>query len=84
MQKVVNVIIGLVVVVIIAWVIGLAFVRAIDRQAIAECHTFNSQDAEYENFWVTQWQKDMCDDVGVDLTAKVSADGSDIFENEPK
>lgn len=82
MQKVVNVIIGLVVVVIIAWVIGLAFVRALDKQAIADCHEWNAQDAEYENFWVTQWQKDQCDSVGVELTAKVSADGSDIYESE--
>lgn len=48
-----------------------ALVVGLDRQAKADCETWRNQAEEYEAFYLTKWQKEQCDAVGVEVNAPV-------------
>lgn len=41
-----------------------------NKQMRAECYTWKAQAEEYRGFYLTDWQKDQCDDMGVEIIVK--------------
>lgn len=67
MQKVIITLTVIALIVLFFWAIG----TGLDRQAKADCETWRNQANEFEGFYLTQWQKDQCDAVGVEVNAPV-------------
>jgi len=55
-------------IVLMAIGIGYLVVVGIDRQEAHECQTLAMQEDLYTNFWSTDWQKEMCEAHGIELT----------------
>lgn len=73
-QKTVVAVMSLAVILGIAGVlVGLYFVLSlgIDRSEIVECNKLKGQEAEFDQFFLTKWQKEQCDGHGIFINAPV-------------
>lgn len=43
----------------------------VDKQARVDCLEWQNQAEQYPKFFLTHWQKEQCDDVGVTINAPV-------------
>lgn len=46
--------------------------HAIDREEISSCKELVAQSEKYPNFFITEWQKNMCDRHSIAIEAPVS------------
>ena len=53
--------------------VGIAAIlnTGLDRQAKVDCLQWQSQATQYPGFYLTQWQKDQCDSVGITINAPI-------------
>lgn len=45
--------------------------KAMDRSAEAECHKWAKQAEQFEGFYLTTWQEEQCQAVGVEVNAPI-------------
>lgn len=65
-----NITIGIIV--SIMFIVGLiALISAVDRNDKAKCLRLASQAETYENFYITKWEKEMCDYQNITVNADV-------------
>lgn len=54
------------------YLVGLAFVTGLEKQDWVQCQKLKSQSQEYPLFYLTQNEKDMCDSLGVTISAPIN------------
>ena len=47
------------------------FNAGLDRQEVVDCNKMQSQSMQYSNFYLLQWQKDMCDAHNIIIEAPI-------------
>lgn len=67
MQKLIITLAVVALIVLFFYAVG----TGLDRQAKADCYTWKNQSEQFPGFYLTQWQKDQCDAVGVEINAPV-------------
>lgn len=59
-------------------IVYIAITVGADRSEIMECNKIKGQAQTYSQFFMTEWQKEMCDSHGIFINAKIkNYDGSD-------
>ena len=53
-----------------------------DKTEIVRCEALKSQSETLEKFWITQWQKDMCDNHGYTFAGTKQAPVNSLTTNE--
>jgi len=66
----INLFLGIVTVfgliILMSWVLPMAF----DKQMKAECYTWQKQAEQYPLFYLTEWQEEQCDELGIEIIVK--------------
>lgn len=57
--------------VFLIFIFGAIVINAIEKKEIIECEELQRLANKMPNFWITQWQKDMCDSYDIKLNIKV-------------
>lgn len=74
-KKMKKIILGLAIGSVAMFIIGHLIVQgiegAVNTSETYQCHKLQRHSTEFEGFYITQWQKDMCDDRGVFINAPV-------------
>lgn len=75
MQKLLEILSLLIGLTFLAFLIVLGVVlvsHAIDREEISSCKELVAQSEKHPNFFITEWQKDMCDHHAIAIEAPIS------------
>lgn len=67
----------IVIIILIVAVIGLFLYAGLQRSEIVYCNKIKDYSRQYAHFYITQWEKDMCDHYGIEIHAPV---GNDPYE----
>jgi len=67
MNKIIKIILFLLAIITLAFVI----VIGINRQEITTCHQYEKWAEEYPLFYLTEWEKEMCDAHNIPIDAEV-------------
>jgi len=74
-KKMKKIILGLAIGSVAMFILGHLIVQgiegAVNTSETYQCHKLQRHSTEFEGFYITQWQKDMCDDRGVFINAPV-------------
>jgi len=59
--------------IILAFIIGFVYLlnAGFKKQEIVDCYHLVGQSEEFANFYITNWQKEMCDAHGISINAEV-------------
>lgn len=58
------------------WIVSYPIlISAIEREEKSECVRWQQQAKEIEIFWLTPWQKEQCDTMGIEINAPVKGGG---------
>ena len=66
-KTIINILIGLLA------VAGFIFILnyGLSKSEVVQCHALKQQSQEFMGFYLTQWQKDMCDSHGIIIDAPI-------------
>lgn len=71
LKNILNFILLLVLVVIVGTFLNEVLDYAIKKDTVVKCYQLNDYDKQFESFWVSEKDADMCKEAGVPLTAQV-------------
>lgn len=67
MKTIINTLLVITLIIVIAFIANLGF----SKEEIVECNKLQAQAEEYPNFYITNWQADMCASHQISINAPV-------------